>query len=113
MVVIIKSLVSIALVAALLLLSKPVSSFVVDHDEISNSDNKMLRRRLLQTTNGHQVANGYQYSIKDEDTKKDEHKKAAKKAHCPNNKSLANRSGTMLFGVGSLLCFSIVYGLFL
>ncbi|KGN44885.1 hypothetical protein Csa_016613 [Cucumis sativus] len=110
---IIKYLVSIALVATLLLLSKPVSTFVVDHEEISNSNNIMLLRKSLQVTDGHQIANGYQNSLKDEDTKKDEHKEPPKKAHCPNKKSLANRGGTMLFGVGSLLCFSIVYGLFI
>uniref|UniRef100_A0A0A0K5W7 Uncharacterized protein n=1 Tax=Cucumis sativus TaxID=3659 RepID=A0A0A0K5W7_CUCSA len=100
---IIKLFVYVAIVVALLLLSKPISTSAVDHDEISNSNNGILRRNVIQTTNRHEVGNGYQYSVKDEDTNQDGHKQSAKKAHCLNKKSLANRSGTMLFGVGPLV----------
>lgn len=105
------SLVSIAVVATLLLFFKPISTSVIDHDEISNFNSPMLRRSLLQTTDQHQ---GYQYSTKDEDIKNEHvHERFIKnRRYCPNGKSSANRSRTMLFGVGSLMCFSILYGLF-
>lgn len=107
---IIKSLVSMALIA-LLVFSKSLPNFAND-DGVSNFNDGMLHRNLLQTTDRHQIAkckNENQHSFKQDINKK--HRRSAKKANCP-NKSLANRSGTMSFGIGSLLFLSIVYGFF-
>ncbi|CAK9310056.1 unnamed protein product [Citrullus colocynthis] len=94
---------------ALLVFSKSLPSFAND-DGVSNFNDGMLRRNLLQTTDRHQIAkcnNENQHSFKQDINKK----QSAKKANCP-NKSLANRSGTMSFAIGSLLFLSIVYGFF-
>uniref|UniRef100_A0A9I9DBU7 Transmembrane protein n=1 Tax=Cucumis melo TaxID=3656 RepID=A0A9I9DBU7_CUCME len=104
---IIKSLISIALLA-LLLLSRSRSTLAVDHDMAPNSPIGMFQMMELHK----QVVeneNGYQYSFEQKVVKK-RARRSVKKAEGP-SPSMANRNRMTWFDIKSLLCLCIVFGL--
>lgn len=102
----IKSLISVALLA-LLLLSRFPSTSAVNHNMAPNSPIGMF-----QMTEYQQVVenkNGYRYSFEQKIVKK-RARRSKKEAEGP-SPSMANRSRMTWFDIQSLLCMCIVFGL--
>ncbi|XP_022992473.1 uncharacterized protein LOC111488793 isoform X1 [Cucurbita maxima] len=108
----IKSLISIALLALLLLFERlPISA--ADHGVAPSPLAGVFRLDTLQTAERHQVAEngiGNQYSFEQKIRRRA--RRAVRRAEGPSPSS-ANWSRTSSFGVGSLLCLCTVFGLFL
>ncbi|KAG6575858.1 hypothetical protein SDJN03_26497, partial [Cucurbita argyrosperma subsp. sororia] len=99
----IKSLISIALLA-LLLLSEHLPISAADHGVAPSPLAGVFRRDTLQTAERHQVAEngiGYQYSFEQKIRRRA--RRAVRRAEGPSPSS-ANWSRTSSFGIGSLLC---------